>query len=265
VFIFAGFLLDLHSLGAPHFPDNNNRYDYVMEASISSGSDGFGPTSSNTILSYLAKSTCDTIQPSGSGPTNSPPRPSSPTAPRSSPVSAPTSTKSLDGCQLSPEVNAPNCVSVGNISPGFACYSLSQILPPACTKKNIRWVLTTCNGIALSASQTIQDSNSTTGALLEESGRRQLQSKSFIAASSATCKPSCIRSTRNRICLRVPPIVNAAEQQQPPQRHVLKFKAVDAVTGRVIDGSPTLERIFPIQQKNTNGNCRPANLKCLVN
>jgi hypothetical protein len=209
-----------------------------MEASISSGSDGFGPSSS-TILSYLSKVSCDTTQSSSGGsPVSAPiaPIPSTPTTPRASPVSAPSQVSApttFDGCQLAAEVDAPKCISVGNVSPGFSCYSLSEILPPKCANANARWILTGCDGIALS---------------------RRL-AKSFIAASTTNCNKSCIRSTKNRICLRA---------SSNMDQHVLKLAAVDRNTGRRIDGSPTLERIIPVQKKNTNGSCRPANLQCLV-
>jgi hypothetical protein len=206
-----------------------------MEATLSSGSDGFGPSSS-TILSYLSTVSCDTTQSSSGGSPVSAPSPSSPTSPRASPVSAPSpvsTTTTFDGCQLTAEVDAPKCISVGNISPGFSCYSLSEILPPICAKKNARWILADCDGIAFSRRRT----------------------KSFIAASTTNCNKSCIRSTRNRVCLRASSNID---------QHTLTLVAVDRDSGRRIDGSPTLERIIPVKKKNTNGSCRPANLKCLV-
>ena len=100
------FLIKLYSLGAPHISDSSNRFNYIMEASISNGSDGFGTVSSNTILSFLDKATCDTVQPSGN-----PPRPSP--SPPSVPTPKPPTTTSFNGCSTSPEVDAPKCISVG--------------------------------------------------------------------------------------------------------------------------------------------------------
>jgi hypothetical protein len=46
-------MLSLDSLGATHLPDSQDRFNYIMEASLSSGSDGFGDVSGRQMFAYL--------------------------------------------------------------------------------------------------------------------------------------------------------------------------------------------------------------------
>jgi hypothetical protein len=254
VFFFVLVFLASFSLGAPHIADDSNRFDYIMEASISSGSDGFGSTSSNTIRNYLSRVTCDSVQ-SGSGnpPSNSPPR-ASPTAPVPTPPSSPkTPTGVVNGCPTTPEVTAPQCVSIGKVaSGGYACYSLNQLLPKDCT--NVRWSISTCNGITirnsprrrhlLSSNVTLSSDDDNDIVLQEDQ-----TSLTFSPASGSACAKSCVFSTKNRVCLFVSGTSGS---------HVINYKAVDRSNGKTLQ---SLQRTIRIQ-KNINNSCRPANLQC---
>ena len=237
-----------------------------MEASISSGSDGFGSSSSNTIRNYLSRVSCDTVQNSGSGGGNPPPN-SSPRASPSPPVptkpSSPTTpTIVVSGCPTAPEVTAPKCVSKGNVAAGgYACYSLNQILPEDCT--NVRWSISTCNGIAirnsprrglLSSNETLSltffeddDNDDTDDDIIQEDA-----SLTFSPASGSTCSKSCVFSTKNRVCLLVSSTSGSAQQ------HVITYKAVSRSNGKTLQ---SYQRTISIQ-KNTDSSCRPANLQC---
>jgi hypothetical protein len=230
-----------------------------MEASISSGSDGFGTTSSSTIRNYLSRVSCDTVQ-SGSGggnpPTNSPPR-ASPSPPVPTKPSSPTTPTVgvVNGCPTTPEVTAPRCVSMGKVtSGGYACYSLNQLLPEDCT--NVRWSISTCNGITIrnSPRRWLVSSNTTLSSTDDDDTilQEDQTSLTFTPASGSACSKSCVFSTKNRVCLLVSSGVTSGS-------HVITYKAVDRSNGKTLQ---SLQRTIAIQ-KNTNNSCRPANLQCI--
>jgi hypothetical protein len=252
-------LLESFSLGAPHIADTSNRFNYIMEASISSGSDGFGTTSSNTIRNYLSRVTCDTVTGSGGAnpPTNSPPR-ASPSPPVPTKPSSPTiPSVVVQDCPTAPEVTAPKCVSKGNVaSGGYACYSLNQLLPKDCT--NVRWSISTCNGIVIRNSprrRALLSSNVTSSSFFENGDDGILQedraSLTFSPASGSSCSKSCVFSTKNRVCV----FVSGTGSGDP---HVITYKAVNRSNGKTLQ---SFQRTIPIQ-KNSNNSCRPANLQC---
>ena len=227
-----------------------------MEASISTGSDGFGTSSSNTIRNYLSRVMCDTVSATGgrNAPTNSPPRASpSPPAP-TKPSSPTTPTDVVQGCPTTPEVTAPKCVSKGKFdSGGYSCYSLNQLLPEDCT--NVRWSISTCNGIVIrnSPRRRLLSSNSTSSVAEDEDDvvlQEDQSSLTFTAASGSSCSKSCVVSTRNRVCLLV-----LGTSGDP---HVITYKAVGRSSGKTLQ---SFQRTIPIR-KNTNDSCRPANLQC---
>jgi hypothetical protein len=215
-----------------------------MEASISSGSDGFGSESSNAIRSYLSRVACDAILPSGNTPSVPLPSPTIPTASTPTPPS-------LNGCPTTPEVTSPKCISVGNVANGFACYSLSQILPANCP--TVLWSVTTCDGITIKSPRRLANVTSLEGDnvdVVDDDGTIQEdQVITFIAASN-TCSKSCILSTKKRICLSA---------QRDMKDHVISFKAMDRNSGNTIR---TFQRTIPIRNNNSNNICRPANLQC---
>ena len=260
-------LFEPFSLGAPHISDSSNRFDYIMEASISSGSDGFGSTSSSTIRNYLSRVTCDSVQSGGGSggnpPTNSPPR-ASPSPPVPTKPSSPTTpTGVVNGCPTTPEVTAPQCVSIGNVaSGGYACYSLNQLLPEDCT--NVRWSISTCNGITirnsprrrflLSSNVTQLSSDVDDDDIILQEDQASLTFNP--ASGSTTCAKSCVFSTKNRVCL----LVQSGGTTSSGAHHVIQYKAVDRSNGKTIQ---SLQRTISIEKNTNNNRCRPANLQCV--
>ena len=228
-----------------------------MEASISSGSDGFGATSSNTIRNYLSRVSCDTSSTGGGNPpTNNPPR-ASPSPPVPTKPSSPTSpTVVVKDCPTTPEVSAPKCISKGNVaSGGYACYSLNQLLPKDCT--NIRWSISTCDGIVIRNSPRRGLLSNVTSSSFDNDDdddninvQEDQSSLTFNPAGGSTCSKSCVFSTKNRVCLLV-----SGTSSNP---HVITYKAVDRSNDKTIQ---SFQRTIPIQS-NTNNSCRPANLQC---
>lgn len=220
--------------------DSSNTKDYIMEASISSGSDGFGISSSTTIRNYLSRVSCDKIRFVDPNSNNDPPSSAPP--------------QDVNGCPTTPESVSPKCISISNRvgSDGFACYSLSQILPRDCN--NVRWSIVSCDGNAIRNSprqlrllETFAFSNSTfddDDAVVEED---QSSTKTFEPSNSGVCGKSCILSTKNRICMNT------------IQDHTISFKAIHRGTGNILS---TLNRSFSVEKKNEN--CRPATIKCIA-
>ena len=248
----------LFSLGAPHITDSSGRFNYIMEASINSGSDGFGTTSSNTIRSYLSRVTCDTVQSSGGNPpTNNPPR-TSPSPPVPTKPSSPTAPTTVNGCPTTPEVAAPKCISIGNVaSGGYACYSLNQLLPKDCS--NVRWSISTCNGITIrnSPRRWLSSNLTSLSSFVEEEEddvvlQEDQTSLTFAPASGSQCSRSCVFSTKNRVCL-------LASSGDGGGSHVIAYRAVDRSSGATLR---SLERTITIQKNSNNNSCRPANFQC---
>ena len=127
-----------HNLGAQHFNDKDNKFQYIMESKISTGADGFGDSSINSILGFLGRSdikcyqTISALQDATPTPTSLPIPP--PTAPVSPPVPAPVAspTAPLDDCYGAVLDALPNCLAQDNDNK-FVCFNLKEeLIPTSC-------------------------------------------------------------------------------------------------------------------------------------
>jgi hypothetical protein len=158
----------LGSLDADHLPDPQNRFNHIMEASLSSGSDGFGAESGRQIFAFLDSSdvTCDSSIP-GSGPRPTRQPVSAPTrapvrrtrqpavaptrvpdrppvvAPVRNPVRAPTKSPVISPVSPQCPQDESVCVAETDKTDRFACFSYDDIKPAACD--GVHYVLTRCN------------------------------------------------------------------------------------------------------------------------
>ena len=137
-----------HNLGAQHLSDKDNQYEYIMETKISTGADGFGSSSSKSILTFLGRSdvTCDVkvsaLMENALSPTEVPVLP-----PTNAPVPSPTRipplvsppTPAPTGKFIPPFVDCyaavldglPTCI-VHDKNSGFVCFDLDDLVPSTC-------------------------------------------------------------------------------------------------------------------------------------
>jgi hypothetical protein len=235
------------SLGAGHVTDSSNRFNYIMESKLTSGSDGFDQVSRNSILGTLARVSCDSKESGGSG--------SVPTPPTSKPpATAPTSsTTNVVGCRTKSEIAAPTCVSPQSSNKGgFACFNLKEILPPFCSAKSFRWVLDTCNGISFRKTSNRRLSNATAvvnlGSNTTNSSVQFLENE-VASFESTNCAKPCVLTSGNQLCLTA----------TGTSSHLVTVVAVNAA-GKQVDRA--FKRIFTVKATNT-GSCRSASSKCV--
>lgn len=223
-----------------------------MEASLSSGSDGFGPVSTGMILSFLNRVTCVHVQSASGTPTAGSPSNRPPTSP-----SPPSTPSSVIGCRTKAAVQSPSCIVTGSNKYDFACYKLTEILPPYCSFKQLRFVVHTCDGFSLGRRELHRTSsdvakpvhavNATVvgGSFSNETGFVQEQSSSSTFQAS-NCKKSCILSSSS-VCF-----VGSSS-------HVITFIALDK-SGHQVDR--VFERTIALNT-NSGNSCRSANVKCV--
>lgn len=251
----SSLLLLLFSLNANHITDSTGRFNYIMEAKLSSGSDGFGPSIS-TIQKYLDQTTCDSVQ---SVPTATAPTATKPTAPAPSP----TSTSTVVGCRTKSEVTSPTCiVAVSSVKSGFACYSLKEILPPYCSVKQLRWVLNTCDGISMRTTRFLADKNNSFNEAAPMQDEVNTKKQNMTTSSnetttvvredattfqSSSCSKSCVRSGSSSVCFAT------------GGDHVVTFIALNTA-GKQVDR--VFKRTIALKTAN-DGSCRSANLQCV--
>lgn len=241
----------LLSLNAGHISDSSGRFNYIMEGQLTSGSDGFDQTSKNSILNYLAKTSCD-------GSDSSPTRPTTPIPP--APAPAPTSTTAtVEGCRTKSEISAPSCITAqSSVKNGFACFALAEILPPFCSLKQLRWVLDTCDGISLRKRRNLSDKmdflNGTSSSVLGNE-RNIPVNDTFIGSvdaissfGSSYCAKTCIVPDGKNLCLST----SGGE-------HLVTVVALNTA-GKQVDRA--FRRILAVKS-TSDGSCRAANVKCL--
>ena len=131
-----------HNLGASHFNDKDNKYQYIMEAKVSTGASGFGGSSSDSILSFLGRKdircyqTISALQETTAAPTDlSDPPSTTPSSPVSPPAPSPVALPSppLDDCYGAVLDALPTCL-VPDDDNKFICFNLKEDLIPSSCK-----------------------------------------------------------------------------------------------------------------------------------
>lgn len=209
-----------HNLDARHLPDNSNDFNFIMEATLNSGSNGFSGASVSRVLSFLDLPyiTCDSEIPVEDDPTPAPtdvetavptmtptnapsvsPSTNQPTTiPSRAPSLFPTAVPTREPVENDCVETANSLCVVANKKNRFACFEVGDLFPLGCSK---RLVLDSCNGMALRRRLGKRKKTASSKSIVEDADDTpnfgRADKNSFKAGN---CKDQCI-VVDNAICI----------------------------------------------------------------